>query len=327
MPTYDDNSQPSTSGLKNVTAARKSIAARPAPSNNGLRDAHVTKTRRSVLPVSSKVQQSIKKQTTRTGGAIANLSTVKNSPRRQSIRNKPTKATSSPIKARRTSFKIYSPLAAVGRQRKSIGRKEQQAKSLIPMAKTGKNDGGLFLKPKPSLKCEICHKIFRLQSNLLQHRKIHDKDTATNECKFCDKKFAIKGALLTHQQKNCTKIPFDERKKLQSPQRKQTKRTTKPYYESTLSPANETTADSLFSSDSSSSLSLSMASGTVSSARSASTKKMAHSGIYRTPSKPITCGTCKITLPDLFSFTTHAEQHSNESMNLPRNSFEGKKLF
>lgn len=179
-----------------------------------------------------------------------------------------------------------------------------------------------------AIDCDICKKSFRLTSSLLAHQKTHLVQTANNgfKCKYCDKTFVVKNAYDTHLIKYCLKIPDLEKKKLFLPPPpmpstsenilQSRKRTSNVFKISSVAKVINTTNHKSFSSTSSLSSDDESHRGNPgmgppslkSSAKKLDT--LAHSGIYRTPSKKIHCYTCKLTFPDVLSFTNHTEMHS-----------------
>lgn len=168
---------------------------------------------------------------------------------------------------------------------------------------TKPDDLSVFRNPaaKASLKCKICNKTFLQKTNLIAHEKTHNE--STNKCKYCDKTFSLKTALSNHILKNCEKISSSQRRKLliSSTAAAATPSTSR------LNVAESTRSRSRTTSSESSSKSLTP--------KSSAKKKEAHSGIFRTPKKPISCYTCKIVLPDILSFVDHAATHTDNDSN------------
>lgn len=190
--------------------------------------------------------------------------------------------------------KVSTPTLKINNTRSKIKspRKSLSNRRSISTAANSKRSSTQFLQPSLSLinKCNICQKSFRLRTTLISHKKSHEQDA--NKCQFCDKKFAIKSALETHLTDNCGKISYTERKKLLN----NSKNGSLKSQSSNNSRPNSGTSKSVLD---------------VSSSPDRSMRNTAHFGVYRTPSKPITCNICKISLPDILAFTSHVAMHSN----------------
>lgn len=213
---------------------------------------------------------------------------LKKSPKRKSFLPVIEKFKKSPSKL----SKVPTPTLKINHPKlKSPRRSLSKRKSISLQSCAAKNSTASiqFLQPSLIHKCNICQKTFRLRTTLISHQKSHQENT--NKCQFCDKKFAIKSALETHLKDNCKKISFTERKKLLNNSINRPLKS----HASNNSPLNSVTSKSSLD---------------VSSSSDRSMRNTAHYGVYRTPSKPITCNICKINLPDILKFTSHVEMHS-----------------
>lgn len=214
---------------------------------------------------------------------------------RQSISNnllskvkKPT-VVSSPAKPSKPLRKSLLPKQKTLLRRKTMGE---------PSTTTTKpDDSTVFRNPaaKQSFKCKVCAKTFLLKTNLTAHEKTHNE--STNKCKYCDKIFTLKTALSNHILTNCEKISSSQRRKLLISSTA-TSNASASVHAETRTRSRTTSSES-----------------SRSTTPKSSAKKEAHSGIFRTPKKPIRCHTCKIILPDILSFVDHAATHNDNDSN------------
>ncbi|XP_055852063.1 uncharacterized protein LOC129916245 isoform X2 [Episyrphus balteatus] len=213
-------------------------------------------------------------------------------------------------------------------------------KSMVPKT-TSLLGTGLGTKPKTTLTklkedfiCDVCSRKFLVLSLFEAHKRTHEKvasasasstkqtffSNSDNKCRYCDKKFAIPKALSNHLIQNCTKIPPGDKKKLLFPTDQKTIVTQS--QSSKLPPksaSNLSSCDSISSNNttqiSKSQLNTKTNNGDCTMPPPSSTnklkKKLAHSGVYCTPKKQITCHICKMSFNNILAFTEHKLSHSN----------------
>lgn len=142
-----------------------------------------------------------------------------------------------------------------------------------------------------SYECDVCHKKFRLTSNLAAHKRTHDNKLTraiVNKCRYCDKTFTLSTALDYHIREYCAKVPVLVRKKLLS------------QHEAAMA---ESSSNSMSGSDSISSI----FSDTGVSTRQSYKAKPAHTGVHWTPRKDLMCKQCEKRFYNIFSLKAHTD--------------------
>lgn len=132
-----------------------------------------------------------------------------------------------------------------------------------------------------------------LQEHLKQHTAPTNPASLSLVCKYCDKKFQLEAALLNHQTEKCTRVPFNEKRKLlaQRDKKEKDRRGTALF----TMPAQKRKSPSR---------------------RQSTAPKLNKSGIMITPKKSLKCHICKAIVPDALSFTNHILAHKfNKQIN------------
>lgn len=152
-----------------------------------------------------------------------------------------------------------------------------------------------MLKPK-SLKCSSngCRMEFTTSKALLDHQKSHKSPSAqvSFDCKWCDKKFKLETAFFNHQTEKCTRIPFNEKKKVLSQRDKK---------------EGERRRTTIFKAP---------VSAKKSPYRKAGNQSLNKSGILITPKRAIKCHLCPAILKDALSLANHILSHKYSRENL-----------
>lgn len=198
-----------------------------------------------------------------------------------------------------TKLPFYSPVLRKSQERRSKDFKPTARRTLLveASAKPGSSKTPTLIpKPKPpTFKCTVTGCSVKLPSLAAyhDHRKSH-KATAsalsTFACKWCDKKFQLDAALLDHQTEKCTKIPFNEKRKVLA------KRDTKDM---------SRRRTSLFT------MPLPMTKSPMRRKRPApeSASRMNKSGIIITPKRSLKCHICQTIVPSAISLANHILAH------------------
>lgn len=251
-------------------------------------------------------------------------------------------ATGNPI-ARRSCLPAAktSLMGNTGYRKSMLPRSAESATSKASTSQTARAAGELAAeKVRPIIhkfKCQLCSASFREKNLLDTHMDSHWKcrPAIRNKnsffCKYCDKKFVLERALHIHLMQNCDKIPPGEKRKLQFTELNHEKKAKLPKLtctspavsseslkprESTMPemekeqpigkfrsrPARKTFVTfSAFVATSGGTKSVEMAPPSVKKIP----KKVAHAGVYRTPTKSVPCHTCKQSFKSILDYTNH----------------------
>ncbi|KAM8706597.1 hypothetical protein ACLKA7_010804 [Drosophila subpalustris] len=175
--------------------------------------------------------------------------------------------------------------------------------------------------------CQLCSASFRAKNQLDLHMRKHMDMKKPGVCKFCDKKFALERALHIHLMQNCDKIPPAEKRKLQYTELNHVKKAQLPKLVagppavsgSSLKPRESTIPVAVAEP---------FQAATPSAVKMAPPsmikvpKKVAHAGVYRTPTKTVPCHSCKQSFKSIIDYTTHcltvhSKSQKHESANAP----------
>ncbi|EDV91380.1 GH17408 [Drosophila grimshawi] len=173
--------------------------------------------------------------------------------------------------------------------------------------------------PAAQFKCKLCSASFRLKKLLDTHIESHWKcRPARNKesescCKYCDKKFVLERALHIHLMQNCTKIPPSEKRKLQFTELNHVEKAKLPKLMVSGSDSSKPRVSIMPAIEKEPTMS--MGATTIPMTKSEPmpppsmkklTKKVAHSGVYRTPTKMVPCHICKQSFKSVLDYTTHS---------------------
>lgn len=225
----------------------------------------------------------------------------------------------------------------------SIGSENMQSSSAVKLS-------AIKSEPKPvadniKFNCQLCNASFRIKNQLDLHMRKHMDIKKPGVCKFCDKKFALERALHIHLMQNCDKIPPAEKRKLQFTELNHVKKAQLPKLvvispavsctslkprESTMPVTAPESFQGMFKPNtqrksivtySAFSAATPRASKMAPPSMSKVPKKVAHAGVYRTPTKTVPCHSCGQSFKSIIDYTTHClTMHSNsqkESANAP----------
>ncbi|EDW68084.1 uncharacterized protein [Drosophila virilis] len=232
-------------------------------------------------------------------------------------------ATGNPI-ARRSCLPAAktSLIGNAGYRKSMLPRSAESATIKASTSRTAQAAGELAdEKARPIIhkfKCQLCSASFREKNSLDTHMDSHWKcrPAIRNKnsffCKYCDKKFVLERALHIHLMQNCDKIPPGEKRKLQFTELNHEKKAKLPKLTCT-SPA--VSSESLKSRESmmpvmekeqpiatnGGTKGVEMAPPSVKKIP----KKVAHAGVYRTPTKSVPCHTCKQSFKSILEYTNH----------------------
>lgn len=207
-------------------------------------------------------------------------------PLRKSIELK-SKTISKTTAMRRTLYGTSSAPAQVG----SSGTSTQIPKPEVPKRT-------LRVDPKPAPKAILKPKIHKCNSvgcssdfptfkALFDHQKIHKATSLQSklDCKWCDKNFQLETALFNHQTEKCTRIPFNEKRKIlaQRDKKEGDRRRT------TIFKAPPVSAKK--------------------SPHKAGNRSMNKSGVTITPKRSLKCHVCQMIIPDVIQLANHILSH------------------
>lgn len=121
------------------------------------------------------------------------------------------------------SLRVYSPVIrkSLDRKSKAVSKLVTKGRSIYNAAKQGerrRSGSKAPNKPKEAdkiQKCTVagCTEEFTTSRAYLEHQKTH-KGASSSICQYCDKNFQLAAAFFSHQTEKCTKIPFNEKRKL-----------------------------------------------------------------------------------------------------------------
>ncbi|XP_034486672.1 sal-like protein 1 [Drosophila innubila] len=278
--------------------------------------------RRSFLPTSSG-------QTFKQRMSIV-VKTTLNSPARKL-------ATSNPS-ARRSFLPTAKPslIGGLGYRRSTLMRSTESSCSISAQTmqtSSAVKASAIKFEPKPvadvvKFKCQLCSASFRVKNHLDLHMRKHMDMKKPGVCKFCDKKFALERALHIHLMQNCDKIPPAEKRKLQYTELNHVKKAQLPKLVvsspavsgATLKPRESTVPVTAPESESLAATprAVKMAPPSMSKVP----KKVAHAGVYRTPTKTVPCHSCGQSFKSIIDYTTHcltmhSKSQKQETANAP----------
>ena len=163
-----------------------------------------------------------------------------------------------------------------------------------------------LIKPiaKPRIfKCTVagCYDEYPTLKALQDHQNAHKSlNVATSSfvCKWCDKKFQIETALQTHLTEKCTRVPFNEKRKMltQRDKKEVDRRRT------TLFTIPVTKRKSP------------VRKGSKHAGKNNSNLSINKSGIKITPRKTMKCHICQMLIPDALTFATHIVGHKRNAL-------------
>ncbi|XP_023175732.2 uncharacterized protein LOC111602718 [Drosophila hydei] len=197
-------------------------------------------------------------------------------------------------------------------------------------------------RPINTFKCRLCSATFREQNLLDTHMDSHLKSALITRnknsffCKYCDKKFVLERALHIHLMQNCDKIPPGEKRKLEYTELNHVKKAKLPKLVPSSSavsfdnskpresimqklekqPPMATTNNSCGGTDPARK-DVKMAPPSVKKAP----KRVAHAGVYRTPTKSVPCHICKQSFKSILDYTNHClTVHSKNKKSVTTNA-------
>lgn len=216
-------------------------------------------------------------------------------------------------------------------------------------------------RPINTFKCRLCSATFREQNLLDTHMDSHLKSALITRnknsffCKYCDKKFVLERALHIHLMQNCDKIPPGEKRKLEYTELNHVKKAKLPKLvpsSSAVSFDNSKPRESImqklekqpptgkfkprtgrnsFVTFSAFVATTNNSCGGTDPARKdvkmappsvkKAPKRVAHAGVYRTPTKSVPCHICKQSFKSILDYTNHClTVHSKNKKSVTTNA-------
>ncbi|CRL04032.1 CLUMA_CG017148, isoform A [Clunio marinus] len=206
---------------------------------------------------------------------------------------------------------FYSPII-----RKSLERKSLDKKAKVPTTrrtifdgpkKAGTSGESSSEIPRPLIKNKMfkctstkeCKDEFPTFKSYQEHLKSHKTSIASKSstnftCKWCGKNFKLSSALLNHQTEMCTKIPFNEKRKmLTETEKKESARRRTMLFTAPLPKMRSPAARKR-------------------SRCTPSPKSVKKSGVKVTPKRNLKCHLCPSVVPDAIALATHVLAHKFE---------------
>ncbi|KAH8294984.1 hypothetical protein KR018_004875, partial [Drosophila ironensis] len=298
--------------LKVDTTAKKRLSIAAGPTGS------LARPRRSYLPTSN--------VETRTYAFKQRMSvvvkTTLNSPARK------LSSGGSVASSRRSCLPVAKPKVTAGRKSVAVTGTLTTEKTISKLTKLTKPPGKSA--PPAAHNCKVCGSVFRVKSLLDTHVRTHDlvdkpplKRINTNPwapgsagkncCKYCDKSFALERALHIHLLQNCCKIPPGEKRKLQFTELNHETKAKLPKLAAVGVAAHSSTSALGAKPEPRMSImppAKAAPQGGDPPMAPPSTKKVpkkvAHAGVYRTPTKTVPCHICKQSFKSILEFTNHS---------------------
>jgi len=298
--------------------------------------------RRSYLPTSSG-------QTFKQRMSIV-VKTTLNSPARKLVTTNPS--------ARRSCLPTFKPnqIGNFGYRKSTVIRSTENTQTMVASSAEKPSATQAKLKPVADIvkfNCQLCSASFRAKTQLDLHMRKHmDIKKPPGTCKFCDKKFALERALHIHLMQNCDKIPPAEKRKLEFTELNHVKKAQLPKLvanlpsvsstsfkprESTMPAIGKEVTQGMFKPNTPriciftsyafaatneepgpTPRAIKMAPPSMSKVP----KKVAHAGVFRTPTKTVPCHSCKQSFKSILDYTNHcltvhSKSKKQETANAP----------